>query len=101
MGELYPKFLERRRGDFTISEFTTTETRSWGKNLKRVPGVKVSLVSPRVLPISPARSDIQDALDTFIVASRNQTGDLIADAFRRSGFFGENYGNWVRLFPTD
>ncbi|MFC1673746.1 hypothetical protein ACFL12_06310, partial [Pseudomonadota bacterium] len=46
--ELYPKFFETRRADFTISEFSSIETQPWAKNLKRVPGVKVSLVSPRI-----------------------------------------------------
>jgi hypothetical protein len=99
--DLYARFMEDGRADFVISEFNTATNRPWGKKMVRVPGVKISLISPRIFLVSPQRSDILQAINTYLEKSRAGENDLIKSAFRKAAFFKPEFSNWKLLFPVN
>jgi ABC-type amino acid transport substrate-binding protein len=99
--DLYIKFLKAGRADFTISEFSSMTSHRWAKEMARVPGVKISLISPRVIPVSPLRDDIMRAINGFLEKSRSGEEDLVERAFREAGFFRSEFSDWELLFPVN
>ncbi|MBC8158481.1 MAG: hypothetical protein H8E94_04025 [Alphaproteobacteria bacterium] len=98
---LYARFLEAGRADFLISEFNTNSVISWGANMARVPGVKVSLMSPRVFPVSPHRDDVQRAINDYLEKARAGETDLVKQVFLKAGFFKPEFSGWTLLFPEN
>ena len=98
---LYAKFMKAGRADFTISEFSSVANKPWAREMARVPGVKISLISPRVIPVSPRRDDILRALNGFIERSRSGEEDAIRRAFLDAGFMRPEFSDWKRLFPVE
>lgn len=96
---LYSRFMSAGRADFTISEFSSVETLPWAREMVRVPGVKISLISPRVIPISPRRADILAAINGFLDKSRSGEEDSVKRTFRKAGFFRPEFSDWKLLFP--
>jgi len=96
---LFRKFLEVGRADFTIAEPSVISSMGWAKGLVMVPGIKVVLVSPRQIPISPSRDDIQQAINRYLLAARSGEKDRVVEAYRRAGFIRADLQNWKTLNP--
>jgi hypothetical protein len=97
--DAFYSMIKGGRADFLISEFSSDTSKSWAKGMVRVPGIKIALVSTRIIPVSPKRMDILQALNSYLEKARSTDGDLITQAFRKSGFLNSDFAEWKLLFP--
>lgn len=95
------KAIKGKHADFTFSYLTEEVVTRIGGELIRIPEVKAGFVGERSFAVSPFRRDVCDAVNAYLVQKRAEPGDTIRHAFLHSGFFTDQYEDWLDVVPDN